>query len=105
MNAFLAIGFIVTVIYFFTRFAKQEAVEQFYEAVILDVEGRLDWATSRSTHPFAMQVNITRASKLLFQAKSLWRGNKFHQAYQVARESQQAIDKAQSIYISAQLKR
>ena len=104
MNAFLAIGFIVTVIYFFTQFAKQEAVEEFYEAVIIDVEGRLDWAISRSTHPFGMQANITRASKLLFQAKRLWRGNKFHQAYQVACASQQAMDKAQSIYISAQVK-
>ena len=104
MDSLFAIGVIVTITYLLAQFTRQEAVEEFYEAVIIDVEGRLDWATSRPTYPFSMQADIDAASKFLHQAKKLWRANKYPQAYQIARESQQAMDKAQNIYISVQVK-
>ena len=101
MSTLFAIGIIVTITYLLIQFVRQEAVEEFYEEAILDIEGRLDWARTRSSCPFGMKAQIDVSNKLLHQAKNLWRGNKYHQAYRVARQSQKAIDKAQSIYISA----
>ena len=101
MELFSALGLIATIIYFLANFARQEAVEVSYNEAINDIEGRLDWARSRTTYPFGMSSNIVISTKLLQQAKSLWHGNKYHQAYQVACQSQQALDKAQCLYISS----
>ncbi|WP_019614228.1 hypothetical protein [Psychromonas ossibalaenae] len=105
MSILFTIGFIVTITYYLIQFVRQEAVEEFYQEAIIDIEGRLDWAHTRSSYPFGMKAQIDTSHKLLHQAKSLWRGNKYHQAYRVARQSQEAIDKAQNIYISAAVKR
>ena len=101
MSTLFTIGLILTMSYLFIQFARQEAIEEFYQQVIIDIEGRLDWARTRSSYPFGMKANIDVSNQLLHQAKDLWRGNKYHQAYRVARQSQEAINKAQSIYISA----
>ncbi|WP_028865957.1 hypothetical protein [Psychromonas aquimarina] len=105
MSILFTIGLVVTITYFLIQFVRQEAVEEFYQAAIIDIEGRLDWAHTRSSYPFGMKAQIDVSNKLLHQAKTLWRGNKYHQAYRVARQSQEAIDKAQNIYISAGAKR
>ena len=105
MSILFAIGLIATITYFLIQFVRQEAVEEFYQEAILDIEGRLDWARTRPSYPFGMKAQIDISNKLLHQAKNLWRGNKYHQAYRVAHQSQVAIDKAQSIYISATIKR
>lgn len=100
MNTLLVIGLIVTFTYFCIQLARQEAVEDFYEDAIIDVEGRLDWARTRSFFPFGMKAQMDVSNELLRQAKTLWQENKWKKAYNVARQSQAAIDKAQSIYIS-----
>ncbi len=100
MDTIFTLGLIALITYLFSQFAKQEAVEEFYLAIIMDVEGRIDWAVTRSSYPFGMLANIELSNKLLQQARELWRGKQFHQAYRVARQSQKAIDKAQNIYIS-----
>ena len=105
MSILFAIGLIVTISYLLIQFVRQEAVEEFYQEAIIDIEGRLDWARTRSSYPFGMKAQMDVSNKLLHQAKNLWRGNKYHQAYRVARQSKEAIDKAQSIYISAIIKR
>ncbi|MCP4326336.1 MAG: hypothetical protein GY951_10860 [Psychromonas sp.] len=104
MNSLFVIGLIVTIIYFLVQFAKQEAIEEFYDAIIIDVEGRLNWAASRTTLPFGMLENINTASKQLALSKYLWGEHKYHQAYQIACESQQAIENAQILYISMVVK-
>ena len=104
MNILFAIGLIITITYLLIQFVRQEAVEESYQDLIIDIEGRLDWARSRSSYPFNMKTQIDISNKLLHQAKNLWRNNKCHQAYRVARQSQEALDKAQSIYISATIK-
>ena len=105
MSILFAIGLIVTITYLLIQFGRQEAVEEFYQEAIIDIEGRLDWARTRSSYPFGMEAQIDVSNKLLHQAKNLWRGNKYQQAYRVARQSQKAIDKAQNIYISAAMER
>ncbi len=101
MSLLFVIGFIITITYPLVQFGRQEAVEESYQAAIIDIEGRLDWARTRSTYPLGMQAKVAVANQLLQQAKKLWRGNQYQQAYRVARLSQEAIDKAQIIYISA----
>lgn len=101
MLTLFAIGVIFATIFLLIKFAQQEAVEEFYQAAIIDIEGRMDWARSRSSCPFGMKTNIENSNQLLYQAKDLWHANRYHQAYRVARQSQDAIDKAQKIYISA----
>ena len=105
MGILFTIGLIVIVTYFLNQCLKQEAVEEFYQDAILDIEGRLDWARTRASYPLGMKAQMDVSNKLLHQAKNLWHGNKYHQAYQVACQSQKAIDKAQSIYISVTIQR
>lgn len=40
MDTLFAIGLVFTVTYLLINFARQEAVEEFYKVVIIDVEGR-----------------------------------------------------------------
>lgn len=105
MNILVAIILISSFTYLLIQFARQEVIEGYYQATIVDIEGRLDWADTRSSCPFGMQARLDIASKLLHKAKKLWCGNKFGQAYRVAKQSQKQIDKAQNIYISDSIKR
>lgn len=100
MNALFAVGLIVTFAYCCAQLAKREAVEEFFEEAIIDVEGRLEWARTRSSFPFGMKTQMEVSNELLHQAKGLWHEHKWQQAYLAARQSQKAIDKAQSIYVS-----
>lgn len=101
MNTFLAIGFLVAIFYLLIQFARQEHVQDDYEDAIIDIEGRLEWAYSRTSFPFGMKAQLEVSCKLLDKAKSLWQENKWHQAHRVARRSQEAMNKAQSIYSSS----
>lgn len=101
MNTVLAIGFFVMIFYFIIQFAQQDNVEEYYEEAIIDIEGRLEWARTRSSLPFGMKSQLDMSYKLLGEAKSLWKGKKWYQAYRVALQSQEAMNKAQNIYCSA----
>lgn len=98
MDTFLAIGFFVSIFYLFLQFARQEQVQEAYEDAILDVEGRLEWAQTRSFHPFGMKAQLEMSCELLGRAKGLWKENQWHQAYRVALQAQRAMNKAQKIY-------
>lgn len=101
MSIVLAFGFFVTILYLFIQFARQECLQEDYEEAILDVEGRLEWARSRSSYPFGMKAQMDVSSELLRKAKILWEQNKWDRAYLLSLQSQEAMDKAQSIYSSA----
>lgn len=101
METVLAFGFIVIICYLFIQFAKQEHVQEDYEDAIGDVEGLLEWARTRTFFPFGMAAQLEVSYELLGKAKSLWKKNKWHEAYRVSLQSQKAMNKAQSIYISA----
>lgn len=98
MHTFLTIGFLVALFYTFIRFARQENIQEFYEEVVLDVEGRLEWAKTRRFFPFGMQAQLEVSHKLLYDAKNLWQQNKWDQAYHAAIQSQEAMNRAQRIY-------
>ena len=48
-----------------------------------------------------MQAQLEVSCELLGEAKYLWKGNKWQQAYLVAHQSQEAMNKAQRIYSRA----
>ena len=98
MNILLGCAFILIILYLLVSFARQECVQEEYENAILDVEGRLDWAHSRSSFPFGMKSQLQVCRRFLKQAKFLWTINKWHQAYSVVLQSQKAMDRAQTIY-------
>ena len=101
MNSIWAIGFFVALFYLLIQFARQEHVLEEYENAILDVEGRMEWARTRRFSPFGMKAQLEVSYELLGKAKSLWRENKWHHAYRVALQSQEAMNKAQRIYSSS----
>ena len=98
MSLFLAVGFLTILIYLLIQFARQEYVQEYYEEAITDIEGRLEWAYSRKAFPFGMKSQLKNCRTLLEKAKRLWHENKWHQAYQVALQSQEAMNKAQNLY-------
>lgn len=98
MFTFIAI---LTITYFIFKFAQQENVEEYYQQTILDIEALQDWAASRTTYPFGMKAQIEISNDLLHQAKILQGESEYQHAYQVARQSWSAINKAQKIYILA----
>lgn len=100
MSTVWAIGFFIGFIYLLTQFARQENVQDEYEDAIVDVEGRLDWARTRTTFPFGMRAQLEVCDSLLERSKALWNQNKWHQAYRVALQSQEAMNRAQRIYSS-----
>jgi hypothetical protein len=100
MNNVLVIGFLVVIFYYLIQFARQEHVQDDFEDAIVDVEGRLEWARTRTFFPFGMKAQLEVAHELLVNAKSLWKENKWHRAYRAALQSQKAMNKAQSIYCS-----
>lgn len=101
MSAILTVQFFIVLLYLLIQFARLEQVQEIYNDTVIEVEGRLDWARSRTTFPFGMRAQLDVASQLLNQAHRLWRRNKWHQAYRVALKSQEAMTKAQKIYILA----
>jgi hypothetical protein len=101
MIAVVVMGFLVVLIHVFIQFARQEHIQEYYEEIIIDVEGRLDWAQSRSFFPLGMQAQLQVSRGLLGKAKRLWGENNWSQAYRVALQSQKAMDRAQSIYSAA----
>lgn len=98
MNTVLAIQLLLVFFYFLIRFARQEQVQDEYEEAVNDIESRLEWAHSRKSFPFGMKAQLEVCSKLLGQAKRLWKENKWRKAYRVALQSQEAMDRAQKIY-------
>lgn len=101
MNTVMAVGFFIIIFYFFIQFARQEHIQDDYEDAIIDVEGRLAWARTRTIFPFGMKAQLEVSCSLLNKAKFFWEENKWHQAYSVARQSQEAMNKAQRIYCAA----
>ena len=100
MQSILAILFLVQLVYLLVRFERQDNVLDDYEHAVCDVESRLSWAGSRSSFPFGMKAQMDVSRNLLGQAKNLWQQDKWHQAYRVALQSQEAMNRAQSIYSS-----
>jgi hypothetical protein len=105
MGAILTFVFFATILYLLIQFARQEYIQDEYEEAVFDVEGRLDWARTRRVFPFGMRAQLEVSGELLGKAKDLWQANKWHQAYLVAIQSQEAMDKAQSIYSSVIMNR
>lgn len=101
MDAILGVGFIVVFFNILVQFARQEHVQDDYDEAIDDVEGRLEWARTRSSFPFGMKAQLEVSYELLNRAKSLWKESEWHKAYRVALQSQEAMNKAQKIYCSA----
>lgn len=101
MGTVAAIGTLAVVVYYLIDFARQEQIQEYYEDVLLDVEGRLDWARSRPFTPFGMKAQLEVSSELLGEARELWKGHEWHQAYRVARQAQEAMNRAQAIYCRA----
>lgn len=101
MNTVMAVGFLGIILYFFIQFARQEHIQDDYEDAIIDVEGRLAWARTRTSFPFGMKAQLEVARELLERAKFFWKENKWHQAYRTARQSQEAMNRAQRIYCVA----
>ncbi len=100
MDAILTTVFFATLLYLFIQFARQECIQDEYEEAIFDIEGRLDWAYTRRVFPFGMRAQLEVSGELLDRAKELWQANQWQKAYQVALQSQEAMNKAQSIYSS-----
>lgn len=100
MNIVLTIWLLGVTFYFLIQFARQEYIQEDYEDTIFEVEGRLEWARSRTLFPFGMKAQLEVSCELLGKAKTLWNEDKWQQAYQVALQSQEAMDKAQRIYSS-----
>ncbi len=98
MEAVFAVGFICIFFYLLIHFGRHEYIQDGFEEAIGDIEGRLEWARTRTSFPFGMKAQLDVAGELLGRAKKLWRKNKWHQAYCVALQSQEAVDKAQNIY-------
>lgn len=101
MNTILVVGFIVLFFNILVQFARQEHVQDYYDEAIGDVEGRLEWARTRTSFPFGMKAQLEVSYELLGKAKSLWKESEWHKAYRVALQSQEAMNKAQKIYCSA----
>ncbi len=100
MSAVLAVAFTVMILWLFIQFARQEFIEDYYEDTIIDVEGRLEWARDLRCFPFGMKSQLEVSRERLEKAKCLWRENRWHQAYETARKSQEAMNRAQDLYRS-----
>jgi len=101
MTNILAFGGIAIIYYYLIQFGRREQIEDYFEDTIIDVESRLDWAHSRRFHPFGMKAQLEVSSELLDKAKILWNSNNVQQAYRVARQAQEAMNRAQNIYCKA----
>ena len=100
MSAILAIAFTVMIFSLFVQFARHEFIVEYYEDIVIDVEGRLEWAHTLTTCPFGMASQLDVCKKRLDKAKDLWQHNHWRKAYEVALKAQEAMDKAQDLYKS-----
>lgn len=100
MHVIMALAFSGLFVWLLVQFARQEEIQDEYEDAILDIEARLEWARTRTSFPFGMQAQMEISRELLGKAKNLWNQNRWRQAYQTARQSQDAINRAQHIYSS-----
>ena len=98
MSIILAVAFTVMIFSLFVQFARHEFIEDYYEDIIIDVEGRLEWAHSLRSFPFGMTSQLDVCRERLDKAKNLWQHNHWGKAYETALKSQQAMDKAQDLY-------
>ena len=101
MTYILAVGCLAIIFHYLIQFARREHLEEYYEVAIIHVEGRLDWARSRPFHPFGMKSQLEVSADLLDNAKNLWNNDKSLEAYRVARQAQDAMNRAQNIYCKA----
>ena len=100
MGGIVAIAFAVMLFCLFMQFARQETVEDYFEEIVLDVEGRLEWARALRKPPFGMRSQLDVCRERLARAKNLWGNNRWHQACEVARKFQEAMNRAQDLYTS-----
>lgn len=100
MNTVLAFIFLFIIFYLFIQFGREEEIQDVYNDIISDVEGRLEWARTRNSFPFGMKAQLEVSCRYLRRAKSLWKKNKWHQAYRVVLQAQKAMNRAQNIYSS-----
>ena len=100
MSVILAVAFAVMILYLFVQFGRQEYIEEYYEDIIIDVEGRLEWARALRSFPFGMRSQLDVCRGLFEKSKNLWQDNRWFQAYEVARKSQEAMNNAQNLYKS-----
>lgn len=100
MNTVLTVGFLGGVFYLLVQFARQEHYQDGFDDAIVDIEGRLEWARTRTFFPFGMRAQLEVSHDLLGKAKDLWSENKWQQAYRVALQAQKAMNRAQAIYSS-----
>lgn len=98
MTSVMTIMFIISLCGLLALFARQEYIQDDFENAVLDVEGRLEWATSRNTFPFGMRAQIDVCRERLERAKNLWRANKWQQAYHTALQAQESMNRVQQIY-------
>lgn len=105
MDAIATVVFFAALLYVLIQFARQEYIQDEYEDAILDVEGRLDWARTRKVFPFGMRAQLEVAGELLNRSKDLWQANQWQKAYLIALQSQEAMNRAQSIYSSVVIAR
>ncbi|SDO79183.1 hypothetical protein [Desulforhopalus singaporensis] len=101
MDCLVIIAVIWAMLYCFIQFAKKEYVEEEYLAILSDVEGRLEWAHTRRFFPFGMKAQLEVTSNLLGKAKNHWGKHQWQQAYRSIAQSQEAMNKAQCLYIQA----
>ena len=100
MSTVFAVVFTVMIFWLLIQFARQEYIEDYYEEIIIDVEGRLEWARALRSFPFGMKSQLDVSRERLDRAKNLWQKNRWFQAYEAARKSQEAMNKAQDLYKS-----
>ena len=81
MGTVLATWVFLFTFYLLIQFARQEHVQEEYDDAIMDVERGLVWARSRASFPFGMKAQLEMSCELLVKAKSLWKENKWQQAY------------------------
>ena len=87
MSDFMTLGFIITLFYLLVRFARQEQIQDVYEAVVIDIESRLDWARTRRNYPFGMESQMAISKIFLTGPRQLWLENRWAQAYKTALKS------------------
>ncbi len=73
MSIILAVAFTVMIFSLFVQFARHEFIEEYYEDIIIDVEGRLEWAHSLRSFPFGMASQLDACREHLDKAQDLYK--------------------------------
>lgn len=102
MSSILAIALIAAFIAFCVHYGRKEAVDEQYEDIMIDLNGRFDWAKSRKGPlPFGMDAQLQNSWDLMHEAQELWKKHKWHDAYRRAKKAQDHMNQAQTIYSDA----